>query len=63
LTRPLAIVGPLVCTLPVIVLFTKFGPRMDQTVQEAAAGPMTAGQPEDPPHHLRGATADGPPMS
>jgi hypothetical protein len=32
LTRPLAIVGPLVCTLPVIVLFTKFGPRMEHAI-------------------------------
>lgn len=42
LTRPLAIVGPLVCTLPVIVLFTKFGPRMQGAVPHAQAEPEAA---------------------
>jgi hypothetical protein len=41
-TRPLAIVGPLVCTLPVIVLFTKFGPRMHTGVAPAQAKPEAA---------------------
>lgn len=35
LTRPLAIIGPLICTLPVIVLFTKFGPRMNNGIVPA----------------------------
>jgi peptidoglycan/LPS O-acetylase OafA/YrhL len=42
LTRPLAIVGPLICTLPVIVLFTKFGARRQTaTVSAAAVNPET----------------------
>jgi hypothetical protein len=41
LTRPLAIVGPLVCTLPVIVLFTKFGAHRTATVSAATVNPET----------------------
>jgi peptidoglycan/LPS O-acetylase OafA/YrhL len=42
LTRPLAIVGPLICTLPVIVLFTKFGARRrTATVSAATVNPET----------------------
>jgi len=42
LTRPLAIIGPLLCTLPVILLFTKFGPRMHAPPTPAPAGPGAA---------------------
>jgi len=45
LTRPLAVVGPLICTLPVIVLFTKIGVRREPAPQPVPMAGAAAGGP------------------
>jgi peptidoglycan/LPS O-acetylase OafA/YrhL len=45
LTRPLAVVGPLICTLPVIVLFSKIGVRREPAPEPATAVGAAVGGP------------------
>jgi peptidoglycan/LPS O-acetylase OafA/YrhL len=42
LTRPLAVVGPLICTLPVIVLFSRIGVRRSERPADRRREPVAA---------------------